>query len=265
MIRTILIGLTLLAVAFNGSLSAQEFSLRNLPDYTSDEKTPQAFAEWDDPMVTGTPAEIDMQKAVLYSLAMPGWGDLYAGHPTRAKVFFATEAAIWTSFIVLRVQGHVREDSYHEFATHFAGLNSTDHSDDFYRTVGEYGSSDAYEADIKREGRAILFYDTNVEALEQYYLDNRHDDFEPWQWSTFDRRVEYRQIRSSSRLSYRRSWYSVAAAAANRIVSAVFAVHAVKSAQSGQDVARNYHLEVGPPRSSSRGDYVTALTLVRKF
>jgi hypothetical protein len=196
----------------------------------------------------GTP--ISPGKAVLYSLLLPGLGDYKLGNTGRATAFFAAEGLIWISFAVFEVQGRQREEEYEELAVLFAGVTRTGHSDEFYARLREYDNSDAYEADVKFDGRIELSGDglypdrINAEALDRYFAENRVEDFEPWQWSSHDRLLQYSEVRSSSKTSYRRADYMLAAAAANRVVSAIVAYASARSLQKTQDVG--YRLDFTP-------------------
>ena len=251
------------------------FSLRDAPvtavesaSATGQQQNQENLARWQQGpgSAAQTRGDVSMRRAILYSLLLPGMGEYYAGRTLRAKAFFAAEAGIWTAFTVLRVQGHVRENRYKKFAVEFAGITTTDHTDDFYKTIGQYDSSSDYEAEFKAEGRVDIWPDVGYDALERYYVENRISDFEEWAWSSFDRRVDFREMRSSSRLAYRRSLYMVAAAAANRIASAVSTYQIFKSGR-GETVSRTgrYFLDFGPPDHDTRGEYAGAVTLIRTF
>jgi hypothetical protein len=254
----------LLAVFAATPARASEFSLRNLPEIRSGAET--SFDDWATDSGSFQQGEMSLKRAISYSLLVPGLGEYFLGRTYRARAFFAVEAAIWTSFVVLRAQGHLREENYKEFVVQFASVSSTSHSDDFYKTIGLYDSSDDYEAEFKAEGRLELYPNVGYEALEKYYLDNRIADFEDWVWSSAARRIDYREMRSSSRLAYRRSWYMIAAAAANRIISAVSVYQAFKSGGGDNtDQAGGYRLEFGQPQHDARGEYEAAVTLIRTF
>lgn len=197
-------------------------------------------------------ATLSPGKAILYSLLLPGLGDWKLGNKNRATVFFALEGLIWVSYATFQVQGGNYEEEYEDLAVRFAGVSGTDHSDDFYATIRDYDSSEEYEADIKNEGR---YYDTGSEALDQYFIDNRVEDYQPWLWASTERRLQYSETRSASKTAYRRADYMIAAAAANRVVSAVFAYAAARNAAK-HEVGLN--LDVSP-----RGDVVLQLT--KKF
>jgi hypothetical protein len=197
-------------------------------------------------------APLSPGKAVLWSLLIPGLGDWKMGNKNRASVFFGIEGVIWISFATFEIQGSDLEEEYQSLPVLFAGVTSTNHSDDFYATIRDYDNSDEYEADVKNEGRYELYPDIGSEALDEYFTDNRVADYEPWLWQSTDRRLQYSEVRSASKTAYRRADYMIAAAAANRFVSAIFAYAAARSLAK-HDVGMDFNL-------SPRGDAVLALT-----
>jgi hypothetical protein len=261
------------------SSNGEAHSLRHIPEAvplsTALAANEWSASDWYQETDPQPEEELSMTRAILYSLLLPGLGDWYAGRKDRATAFFIVDAALWTTFIAFQVQGHQREEGYKEFAQIFAGVESTDHSDDFYSEIGQFGSSNQYEAEFKKESRLDLWPDVGYDALENYYLDNRVADFEEWAWSSFESRVDYRQMRSSSKLSYRRSGYMLALAAFNRVVASVFAYQAVKSSRAGTedngDARGNgkqgggYSLDISTPPLGDRGDLTTRVSLIRSF
>ena len=210
---------------------------------------------------------ISTRRAVLYSLLLPGLGDHYLGRSRRAGIFFMTEAAIWTSFIVFEVQGYLREDGYKEYALAYGGITSTGHSDDYYRIISQHNSSAEYEEYIKQDGRFELYPDDNYDNLEQYYLTERVSDFEAWQWPSDENRRAYRDIRQGSRLARRRALYSVAAAVANRLVSSLLTYKTARDLNSNETVSSRsrYSLEVGFPSVRGGEPVHAGVVFVRTF
>jgi hypothetical protein len=206
-------------------------------------------------------APVSATKAVLYSLLLPGLGDYQLGNKGRATAFFAAEGIIWISYATFEVQGHQRQDDYEQLAVQFAGVSRTGHSDDFYARVREFDNSDQYEADVKNTGRQDIYDEThslesiNADALENYFVTNRVSDYEPWTWASLDRRLQYSEVRSSSKTSYRRADYMLAAAVANRLVSAVVAFTAARNLEPEKV---GYHLDFSPAPSGV--DVTFALT-----
>jgi hypothetical protein len=214
----------------------------------------------------GRTSGTSVSKAVWYSLLLPGLGDYYLGRTTRAKAFFIAEAAVWTSFIVFEVQGHLREGGYKDFAVTFGGVTSSDHSDDYYRILSQYNSSREYEEAIKKDGRFELYPNAGYDALQNYYLSQRISDFEPWEWPSDEKRREYRAIRKGSRQAYRRAMYSIAAGVANRIVSSLFAWKSARDlSRDGRSAGGRFHLQFGHPTIDVRDPLRTGFSIVRTF
>ena len=219
---------------------------------------------WDDGVEDAAGAPISTTRAVLYSLLIPGLGDYKLGNHGRATAFFIAEGVIWVSYAVFEVQGNQREDEYQDLTVRFAGVTRTGHSDDFYATLREFDTSEEYEADVKLDGRNELVNSggleaLNADALERYFVENRLEDYEPWQWASVDRKLQYSEVRSSSKTSYRRADYMIAAAAANRVVSAIVTYAAGHNANRQPTVGYRFNVVPG-----ARGVDV-AFTLTRSF
>jgi len=268
MTRTIVLVVVALAAALVQAPAARAggdgFSLRHVPESVFESSPGDPAPSWTADAVSEEPGQLSMRRAILYSLVLPGWGDYYAGHTYRARYFFIAEAAAWGSFAVFRIQAHRDEQRYKDFAVQFAGVTRTNHSDDFYVEVREWDSSDEYEAYIKAVGRIDLEPDVSADALDRYYTDNRVSDFEPWRWESFDRRLQYAELRSASKNAYRRSHFSLAAAAVNRVVSAVLAYQAVRSERGELSESGRYRIDLTPPPRYADA-YDAAVSIVRTF
>ena len=205
-------------------------------------------------------------KAVMYSLLLPGLGQWYLGEKTSAKVFFAIDIAIWTSFIVFNVQADLREDEYQEYARTFAGVTQLNHSDDYYGILTEHDSFRDYEDEIKSDGRFALYPDVDVAALDQYFLENRVSDYESWVWWSADHRRAYQDRRSASKRADRRAVYALAAAVANRVASAFFAYRSGRLSQTEENAQQTgFSIELGAPQRHASEGFQPGISLIRNF
>ncbi len=205
-------------------------------------------------------------KAFFYSLLLPGLGHAYVGDKQGAKTFFIIEAAIWTSFIFFEVQGYIREENYQDYAQVFAGVSGTNKSDDYYSLIGQYDSWVDYEAYLKNEGRFALYPDADSQTLDEYFIDNRVSDYEPWVWRSVDERRTFRGNRSDSKLSYRRALYAVAVAMGNRAAAAFFSLGATNNANEKLDGnSIGYGLEFGAPVDHPGDDFETGVSFIATF
>jgi len=221
-------------------------------------------SSWDEETIDPT-AEKSVGKAFGLSLLLPGLGQRYVGDKGAATAFFIVDAAIWTSFIVFQVQGNQREDGYETYAQDFARVTGDGYSDDYYQALTEYNSSQEYEEAVKSEGRFELYPYADAASLDQYFVENRPDDFAPWVWSSDDQRRDFRQQRSASKQAYRRSTYVVWLALANRLVSSFLAVRSARNYNSDLAQESSFRLEVGAPQTSSGRAFLSGITLVKKF
>ncbi len=187
-------------------------------------------------------------KALVLSTALPGAGQYYAGNKTRAKAFFIAEAAIWTGFVVFRVQGHLRKDSYVEFAGLMASVDAEGKSDDFYRALGLYMRSDpgpgSYNEDIRREARAL--YPDDRQKQEQYLLENGYFGADSWEWQSEEDQVHYRDLRKNSVRSFERATYMLGLALANRVIAAMDATRSVAKTSKSEPQSLGLRFEMRP-------------------
>lgn len=159
-------------------------------------------------------------KLLALSLLLPGLGHRSLGESDRFYGFVTAEASIWGVFTGYNLQGKIRKDSYVEMAHLSAGVSKArGRSDEYYRLLGVYFSSDQYDDEIRRDARAR--YDDDLAARADYYEKNRIRDDQAWRWASSEALDRYRQKRNDSNRSYKRAGYMIGIAAANRLLAAV--------------------------------------------
>jgi hypothetical protein len=211
-------------------------------------------AEEEVPAVPSPGSGLSKGKALVLSTALPGAGQYYTGNKTKAKVFFIAEAAIWTSFVVFQVQGHLRKDSYIEYAELMTGVDAEGKSEEFYRALGQYLRSDpgpdSYNEYIRREARAL--YPDDRLSQEQYLQENGYFGEDAWEWLSEDDQSLYRDLRKKSVLSFERATYMLGLALANRVIAAMDATRSAAKAPAENPRSHGLRLEMKmDPRSSS--------------
>jgi hypothetical protein len=178
-----------------------------------------------------------MLKAALLSAAVPGLGEYYSGHRYRALASGTLEAGIWTSFATFKVQEHLRGERAIEYAVVFAGAQPNG-DDDYYKAVGQFMRSDGplmWNEFVRRRER-----DTGEIVGRPYFGD------EGWAWTSVDRLIEYHQLRKGKLKAHDRARSAIAFAIANRIVSMVSVVQAVRSdAHHHKEESFGLKLELG--------------------
>jgi len=179
-----------------------------------------------------TGAGITPRNAALSSLLLPGLGEQRLGASLRARVFFGLEAAGWIAVATFLYRGYSRENAYKDYAVAYAGVEGTGHSDDYYKTIGQYLTNDGpdgYNEEMRREARDLYYPD--VEAMDAYYRSHAITGDEDWLWRTEEAYRRYAALRSGSRFSYRVALYSAIGMAALRVASAADAVMLARSNQ----------------------------------
>ena len=184
-----------------------------------------ALASRQDPAAaeTASAPKATSKKALLYSLILPGWGELSMGAKGRATGFFIAEGLIWASYAYWQVAGNLREDDYIEQANVSAGVGVSQESDDYWKLVGQYGASSGgtgtYEEELRREARDL--YPVDPVAQDAYVAENLPTGDRAWTWNTSQAQDLYRDTRESSNSAYNRAKYSFAAALLNRVLSVI--------------------------------------------
>ncbi|HSQ59946.1 MAG TPA: hypothetical protein VLT84_05895 [Acidobacteriota bacterium] len=164
------------------------------------------------------------RKALLYSLLLPGMGELSLGAKGRATGFFVAEGLIWTHYVWFQVAGHLRRDDYIEQAQLNAGVGVDSADDEYWKLVGQYDRSGgsgpgSYEEVVRRDARDL--YPDDPAAQDAYVAENLPSGERAWDWTSDELQKDYRTTRNSSNRAFDRAKYSFAAAILNRLVSAV--------------------------------------------
>ena len=171
--------------------------------------------------------------AIIYSLLLPGMGELYAGSYSSGKYFTIAEGALWATYIGFNAYGNWQRDNYKSFAASNASVNNNGKNSDYYANIGLYLSINEYND--------TQAFDRNFTAMynpQQYY----------WNWTNQDRK-RYRSMWLSSENAFNNLRFVVGAMILNRIMSAINAVRLVskynKSVDDSASKGMNWNLSVG--------------------
>lgn len=153
--------------------------------------------------------------AVLYSLALPGMGELYAGRFDRGKYPLILEAGLWLGLIGVNSYGNWVEDDARLYAVQHAGVDPTGKDDDFFVDIENYRD----------------LYDYNNQMLVERRLDDVYPDEAAWrwEWDSEDSRLDYKDQRIFADELHNGVTFFVLGMVANRIWSAIQAGVAVKN------------------------------------
>jgi hypothetical protein len=180
-----------------------------------------------------------MVRAGLYSALLPGLGEYYVGHRSKARVFFTVEAATWITFFTFHIYGNWKENDFVDYAAVHANASLNGKSDEFEDWVGFYEDIDQFNS----LGR--------VQDPERPYLVDNAENH--WRWQSANEQSTFRHLKNRSREAFRRRDFMVGLAIVSRVVSIVDAVRDARRANrkiddGGFSIADkiNYRLEINP-------------------
>ena len=168
------------------------------------------------------------------SLALPGAGQLYNGQTVKARVYGVAELAVWLGYYVFETQADGYAEDYREYSNIYAGV-SGDHTERYWRTIGRYMDSDAYNTGLLIEARATG-ETPNLIAPE-----------DAWFWRSETHLSNYQSLRADTNRAKERRDFTVLFAIINRAVAVYDAVrnagpreHMLEVAGFGVDLQQRY-------------------------
>ncbi len=152
--------------------------------------------------------------AILYSVLLPGMGELYAGSYDKGYYFTIADGVLWGVFTGFTLYGNWKEDNYKSFAQSNGGVNNDGKDEEYYANIGVYLNIDDFNTaqELNRD-------------FNQVYNTATHN----WNWNSDAERKEYRNMWSSSEGAFNNVRFAVGALILNRIVSAINAVKLVSA------------------------------------
>ena len=164
---------------------------------------------------------------ILYSLMLPGMGELYAGNYGLGKYFTIAEGSLWLGYAGYYSYGNWVQTDGRNFAVQHAGISVDNKSDQYFIDIGNFDNTNQYNTEILRERNQYKTYDPNSPSA--------------WNWDTDAHREQYRELRVSSDNMFNNSRFVLAAVVANHIISAIDAARMVISHNKNSE-ADLYHI-----------------------
>lgn len=190
----------------SASLKYSEFQVQNSKITFDNQKNPSVLPE--------TPQKKSVGLAILYSMILPGMGELYAEGYDSGKYFTMADAALWGVFTGYTLYGDWKRDNYITYAKSNAGINLEGMESDFIANVSIYMNVDDYN---------------RVMELNRDFSNVYNKNLYNWNWTDNDKRKEFRDMWSSSESAYNKVRFVVGAIVLNRVVSAINAVRLVSA------------------------------------
>ncbi len=167
--------------------------------------------------------------AIVYSLLLPGMGELYAGNYTTGKYFTIAEGALWGTYIGMNTYGSWQKNRYKSFSSSNGGVNTAGKSDDYFANISLYLNINDYNDDMARNGEFSKMYN-----IQQNY----------WNWTAQDRKT-YRAMWVASESAYNDVRFVIGAMVLNRIISALNAVRLTVAYNKNQTQDLGWNLSTG--------------------
>lgn len=197
-------------------------------------------------------------KAFLYSIAVPGMGEYYAGSKIKAGIFLAFDMLSWTQYLSKHRSGTRKEDEFAAYADEH--WSPTAYTIWLIDTLGVQSDEDV----------SGFTHHLPAEKTQQYYemvgkwRQFRHgwDDYDPVKDTSLNR-VAYLEMRdqANKKLESARKWAMISLA--NHVLSAFDAALSAKRFNKSRDVFSDVNVKA---RMANRGgEQIPQLVLTYKF
>lgn len=203
------------------------------------------------PVSEPVPAKKSVGLAVLYSLLLPGMGELYAENFSSGKYFLIAEGVLWLGYAAVEIHGNDLRDGARAFAVAHAGIDVTGKDEDFFVNIGNFMTVDEYNDKKLRDRDPDKLYDPQLGYR--------------WTWDTEASRLTYREQRINSENMYNNRKFVGAAILINHLISAINAARAAIAFNSEQqDALGAVHLS-SRLLSDAAGPHGVLVTFARPF
>jgi hypothetical protein len=168
---------------------------------------------------------------IVYSLLLPGMGELYADAYNTGKYFTIADGILWGTLIGMSAYSGWQEDNYKTYAASNGDvINDGIKDEDFYANIGDYTSVYSYN---------------DQKALERNFAEMYDEEAYFWKWNTTDERRTYRDMWNSSEQANNNIRFVVGGLILNRIISAINAARLVSSYNSRLEEEVSWNFSVG--------------------
>ena len=167
---------------------------------------------------------------IIYSLLLPGMGELYADAYDVGKYFTIADGVLWGTFIGMEVYSNWQKNNYQTYATTNAGVDNSNKDADYYSTIANYTSVFSYNEE---------------KALERNYSEMLDPETDFWKWNSTAERQTYREMWTSSEQTSNDIQFVVGGLILNRIASAVNAARLVTAYNKRLKEELSWNFSVG--------------------
>ncbi len=160
---------------------------------------------WGPPLSAQSSGGAAERGALVRSLIIPGWGQLFLGDRTSGRRLVVAEVGLWLGYAVTHgAAGWYRQD-YRAFAALHAGVSYRDRPDIYYVRIGHFDSITKYNQAQLRQRNPV------------YPLGADHD----WQWDRVAHREQYNDLRRASLRAAKAASFVLGGMVVNRAVAVI--------------------------------------------
>jgi len=167
---------------------------------------------------------------IVYSLLLPGMGELYADSYGTGKYFTIADGILWGTLIGMSAYSNWQEDSYKSYAATRAGVINENKDEDYYANIGDYTSVYTYN---------------DQKALERNFDEMYDEETNFWKWSSTEERRSYRDMWNSSETASNNIRFVVGGLILNRVISAINAARSVSAYNKRLEEEVSWNFSVG--------------------
>lgn len=167
--------------------------------------------------------------AAIFSLVVPGMGELYAGNFSSGKYFLMSEGLLWLTYAAFEVYGNSVRDDARLYAVSNAGVNPAGKNDQFYVDVGNFLNVADYNDKKLRDRTPSLVYDPAAGYA--------------WAWGSDNQRLTFRDLRVHSDNMFNNQKFVALGLIINHVASAINAARAAIAYNSAlKDLLGDLHI-----------------------
>lgn len=188
--------------------------------------------------------------AALYSLLLPGMGELYVGNYDMGKYFTIADGALWVGLAGVNLHANSLQDDARRYAAEHAGTSFDGKSDQYFVDISNFNTIYQFNEQVLRDRNPQKLYDPTTADY--------------WSWDSEANRNLYREQRVAADKMFNNTRFVVAAIAVNHVVSAINAARLAFSHNRSVDQAGLLDIHADLLGTLARPDGVM-LTVSRRF
>lgn len=146
---------------------------------------------------------VSKEVAALSSIILAGSGEMLLGEKKRGEILMWSDGLLSSLYIGLSWYSSAKEKSARLYAIRYADANPLQKSNNYYRAIEEYTTSEEYNEAIAREARRKFPHDP--EKQRKYLKENGYYGEDSWAWETSEMQKFYSELRYSAKSAYQKA------------------------------------------------------------